>query len=136
MTGIVMPQDRVVKQPAEGFCRNPECRERSDQEYRFRVEHDRFSCPKCGANSPPMVGVMVLTHLLVRHSEGHVLGSGGLRYRIACDSRRAYLATVTNQEAATDDPGVVNCPGCLAAAESLGVKASQGWAFLPEKKEG
>jgi hypothetical protein len=48
--------------------------------------------------------------------KGPIIGDGGLRYRIACDQSRAYLATVTNLEAATDNPKIVNCPGCRKEA--------------------
>lgn len=129
MAGIKVPHDRTVKQPAAGFCRNPECREVSNEEFHFVVEHDNFSCPKCGANKAPMVGVLVLTHLLIRNQAGPILGSGGLRYALGCDMKRAYLATVSNQEAATDNIEIANCPGCLERAESLGIKGANGWAL-------
>lgn len=102
-------------QPAAGFCRNPECRE-NGREFEFQVEHDNFSCPKCGADRAPMIGLLVLTHLLVRNDQGPIIGSGGLRWSLACDEERAYLATVTNKEAATDNAKVANCPGCLQVA--------------------
>ena len=73
-----------------------------------------------------MVGALVLTHLLLPDPKGPVNGSGGLRYRMACDSARAYLATTTNMEAATDDRAIANCPGCLQAADKLGVKKPLG----------
>lgn len=129
MTGARVPGDRTVKQPATGFCRNPECREQSNEEFHFRVEHDHFSCPKCGANAASMVGVLVLTHLLIRHEKGPIIGKGGLRYAIGCDEVRAYLATTTNQEAATDNPEIANCPGCLEQAKKLGIKTIAGWAL-------
>lgn len=135
MSGIVVPEDRVVNQPATGFCRNPKCREKSTEEFTFQVEHDRFACPKCGADSAPMVGLLVLTHLLVPEKGGPIKGKGGLTYRIGCDQKRAYLATVTNQEAATDNPKIANCPGCLAAAEKLGIKTATGWAYTGVKTE-
>lgn len=125
-----MPEDRVVSQPATGFCRNPQCAV-NGQEFTFPVEHDLFACPKCGANKAPMVGVMVLTHLLIPHERGPIEGGGGLRYVIGCDDERAYLATVTNLEAATDNVEVANCPGCLAKAEQLGIKQASGWAYKP-----
>jgi len=66
-----------------------------------------------------MIGTLTLTHLLVHDEHGPVRGKGGVPYKIACDSKRAYLATVTNDEAATDNVEVANCPGCIAAAEAL-----------------
>ncbi len=116
---IVVPQDRTINQPVTAFCRNPQCREVSDQEFRFCVEHAHVACPKCGANQEPFVGVLTLTHQLVPHPKGPIIGYTGRRYKLACDDRRAYLATTTNNEAATDQPGVVNCPGCRAAIEKL-----------------
>jgi len=128
-----VPQDRTVKQPAAGFCRNPECREVSNEEFHFVVEHDHFACPKCGANKSPMVGTLVLTHLLIRNEAGPIIGHGGLRWALGCDAVRAYLATTTNQEAATDNPQLANCPGCLARAKSLGIKTNMGWALELQK---
>jgi hypothetical protein len=114
MAGIIIPTDRTTKQQPRGYCLNPECLESSDQErFEFDVDHDRFACPKCGANSSPMAGLLVLTHLLMRDHKGPLIGAGGLKYRVACDDTRAYLATVTNQEAASGDVTAVNCPGCL-----------------------
>ena len=76
-----------------------------------------------------MIGLLTLTHFLVRDTGGPILGTGGLRYRLACDSNRDYLATLTNNEAATGDADLVNCPGCLAAMEQLGIKQNQGWVL-------
>lgn len=129
MAGIAMPKDRTVKQPATGFCRNKHCRI-DGKEFQFPVEHDRFACPKCGADSKPMVGVLVLTHLLLPHEQGPLKGRSG-RWVIACDDQRAYLATATNQEAATDNAEVANCPGCLAKAIALGAVKVNGWQFDP-----
>lgn len=123
---ITVPQDRSLKQPAMGFCRNPQCRERSDQEYRFIIEHDHCACPKCGANREPMIGLLVLTHLLIPSPDGPVIGGGGIRYEIACDARRAYLATATNMEAVTDNYRVANCPGCVERAKMLAIKQPLG----------
>lgn len=133
MPGGRVPRDRTIKQPAEGFCRNPECAV-DGQQYRFRVEHDHFACPKCGADTPPMVDVLVLTHFLHRHDRGPIRGKGGLRFVIACDDKRAYLATATNKEAATDNIDLVSCPGCLENAAKLGIFPSSDWSYSPEKK--
>jgi hypothetical protein len=123
---VVIPEDRSLKQPSMGFCRNPACRDRSDQEFTFVIEHDPVVCPKCGADQEPMIGMLVMTHLLIPDPAGPISGSGGLRYHIACDVRRAYLATATNLEAVTDNVKVANCPGCLAVARKLGVKRNTG----------
>jgi hypothetical protein len=72
-------------------------------------------CPKCGSSDPLTVGLLVLTHLLVRDNHGPIRGAAGLRWKFACDPKRAVLATETNLEAATGVPSVANCPGCLAA---------------------
>lgn len=126
MTGIEIPHDRTLNQPSTAFCRNPACREVSNQEFHFRVENDLFACPKCGADRSPMVGLLVLTHLLIPDAMGPVRGKGNRGYKIACDNKRAYLATVTNQEAATDNPKVANCPGCLEQVSKQGIKENTG----------
>lgn len=121
---IEVPVDRTSDQPAMGCCYNPKCKERSDQErFIFQVPAGSsvVRCPKCGANEPPLVHLLVLTHLLVIHPEGRIKGSGGLMYRVACAEDRAHLATNLNQEAATGDVRHVNCPGCLKVATALGL---------------
>lgn len=136
MAGIVIPEDRTTKQPVIGRCYNPACKERSDAEgFEFQTEHDLFACPKCGANKQPVVFLLVLTHLLIPdQANGPIVGQGGLQYRLGCDSKRAYLATVTNQEAASGDKSVVNCPGCLAEASKLRVPAVAGHAIYAKKE--
>jgi hypothetical protein len=120
MAGVLVPADRTVNVPVVAFCRNPQCRDKSNEEFTFYVEHDNFCCPKCGADREPLVGVRVLTHLLIQHPAGPITGRGGLRFVIGCDDKRAYLATVTNLEAATDQPKIANCPKCLARARAIG----------------
>lgn len=129
---VVMPSDRTTKQLARGYCRNPKCRAKEDdQDFTFDIEHAHVTCPKCGANKPPMIGVFVLTHLLIPMEDGPMSGAGGLRYALACDEKRAYLATVTNLEAASGDIQVVNCPQCITNAERLGIHKSKLWT--PDK---
>ena len=110
--GILVPHDRSLKQPVIAFCSNPECAE-NGKEFNFITEHDRFCCPKCKNDQPPGVGLLVLIHVLMRDNQGPVTGAKGLKYKIACDSKRAYLATATNLEGATGDPTCANCPDCL-----------------------
>lgn len=117
-TKIQIPDDRTIKQPSKAFCRNPKCRT-DGKEFVFKVEHADVECPKCGADRVPMVGMLTMTHLLVPDPKGPVRGQGGLTYKMACESDRAYLATATNLEAATDNPKVVTCDGCLSVAEKL-----------------
>ncbi len=69
---VEVPRDRTNKQPANGFCRNPECQEDGQDEYRFEVHHARVECPKCGANQAPMIGLLVLTHLMIRDGNGPI----------------------------------------------------------------
>lgn len=133
MAGIAIPQDRTTAQQPRGYCLNPACLDDStDSRFEFPVDHDRFCCPKCGGRDGPMVGLLVLTHLLIRDAKGPILGAMG-RWRIACSTKRAYLATATNLEAATTEPAIANCPGCLAAAEQLGITKPQGLALLAKK---
>lgn len=118
MSGLVIPTDRTTKQPVKAICRNPECA--GDRTYfEFEAQHDRFCCPKCGANRPPMIDLLVLTHLLVKNKNGPIEGESGIRWQIACDTRRAYLATATNLEAATTAKEVANCPGCLISQSQI-----------------
>lgn len=130
-TKILIPGDRTQKQPVRAFCGNPECREQSDQRFEFDAQHEAIECPKCGANQSPMVGLVALIHFLHRQKGGPIVGSGGLRYALACDSNRAYLATATNQEAASGDLSVANCPGCLQAAVEKQLIPIQGAAVRP-----
>lgn len=135
MSGILIPRDRTKRQPARGYCYNPECREDSDQDrFEFDVEHDRFCCPKCGNDRPPGVGLLVLTHLMIRDPSGPIHGDMGQNYMLACDQKRAYLATVTNLEAATGDPAYCNCPGCLKVAEERKLTTPQGLALTPGER--
>lgn len=129
---IIVPSDRIETQAAQGYCRNPACLESSDQkQFIFEVTESPVRCPKCHANAPPMVGLKALIHALIPDEKGPISGHGGLRYRIGCDSKRAYLATATNQEAVTSDINSVNCPGCLAEMNRLGLKKS-GWKLKPQ----
>ncbi len=122
MSSIIMPNDRSTRNPARGFCRNPKCREQSGEDFTFPIEHAHVACPKCGANAAPLVGVFVLVHMLVQVQGGPIRGKGGVSYALACDDRRAYLATQTNLEAATGDIEVANCPQCIENCRKLGIK--------------
>lgn len=136
MSNIIIPGDRTIKQPVRAYCTNPECLESSDHErFEFQTEHSPVVCPKCGANEAPMVGLLVLVHYLHRQKDGPIKGVGGLRYQIACDEKRAYLATLTNQEAMSGELRMVNCPGCLKAAQDKGMDRLQGFALIAKKEE-
>ena len=126
---IKVPGDRTPLQRPMGYCRNPDCRE-SGTQFEFEVKHDPIECPKCRATLAPMVGLLQLIHLLIPDLRGPVRGSGGLRYAIACRTKRAYLATATNQEAATDQIQIANCPGCVEAARRLNVKKPLGQSLV------
>ncbi len=113
---IQIPKDRTTKQPVYCYCRNPLCLVNSQMDrFIFQHEHGLVECPKCGATEAPYVGVLVLTHFMAVMPRGPIRGNGGIGYKITCDPTRPYLATATNEEAATDQPEVVTCPGCLAA---------------------
>ncbi len=123
-----MPNDRSTKQPAKGFCRNPRCREAGKvEDFTFPIEHAHVACPKCGTNTSPMVGIFVLIHMLIPVEDGPLGGAGGVRYALACDEQRAYMATTTNLEAASGDIECVNCPGCVANAATLGIEKGRLW---------
>jgi hypothetical protein len=113
---------------------NPECLVDSDDKmFTFDVQHDGFACPKCGNNRAPGVGLLVLTHLMIRDRNGPIHGDMGQSYRLACHKDRAYLATVTNLEAATGDIRFCNCPGCLKVANEMKIKTCQGVALMESK---
>lgn len=116
----MIPSDRTDQQPIRAFCANPQCRDKSDKEFSWTVEHEDVACPKCGANAPPFVGLYVLIHMMVPDPAGPIVSIGGARYRLACDPKRAYTATLTNLEAATADRDACNCPGCLEATKGMG----------------
>lgn len=129
-----MPNDRSTKHPAKGFCRNEKCQEQGQREelFTFPIEHAHVECPKCGATMSPVVGIYVLTHLLLQIKGGPIRGAGGISYALACDSQRAYLATVSNLEGASGDINVINCPICLDNAAKLGIKLKSGWKPDPQ----
>jgi hypothetical protein len=132
MSGIVIPGDRSVKQQSFGVCMNIACREKStDERFIFPVDHDHFCCPKCGADKPPVAGLLAMIHFLIPDRKGPIEGAGGLRYRLACDDMRSYLATATNQEAATGELAAANCVGCLVKAAELKLTRS-GQEMLPK----
>ncbi len=111
---VKIPGDRTNKQPVHCFCKNPECLNESSHEFFvFEAENEVIECPKCGANESPMIGVFSLTHFITRDPMGPIRGMGGLRYKLACDGKRAFIATNTNNEAGTDQPEVVTCPECV-----------------------
>lgn len=129
MTGIIIPNDRTIKQQPRGYCLNPACRESSlADRFEFDVDNDHFACPKCGADGPPIAGLLVLTHFLIQDRRGPIIGGGNIHYRFACDSVRAYLATETNQEAASGELTAVNCRGCLEAVAREKIRSTQGQA--------
>lgn len=133
---VHIPEDRTNKQPVRAICRNPECLEHSsDPHFEFTAEHSQIVCPKCAANRSPMVGMLVLIHYLYRDRDGCIDGEGGLTYSLACDTKRAYMATVTNQEAATGEFSAVNCPGCIEAVKKKNLRKKTGWALLQNPAE-
>ena len=118
-SGIAIPDERTIKQRNFAYCQNPACAE-GGKEFTFEVEHSYFCCPKCGANKPPLVGMIAKIHLMIPDRLGEFEGIGGLRYRIACDTKnkRGHISTVKNHEMGTGDKSVCNCVDCMAAAES------------------
>lgn len=106
---------RSEKQPRRWCCCNPTCWEEGQ---RFEFEGEKDQCPKCKASGYPFVLMLCLIHMLVPDDAGPIQ-SMGRRVRLACDPlrRREHLATKTNNEAATGEPGAVNCPGCRKEIE-------------------
>lgn len=125
MSGVLLPTERTTKQQPMGFCWNPDCAGDNDR-FVFPIKHDGFCCPKCGADSAPLVGVLSLMHQLVADPQGPIVGAYGRRYRMACAKKRDYLALPDNSEGATGDMQFVNCPDCLKQIDQLRVKEIQG----------
>lgn len=117
-SGIAIPSERSIKQRQFAFCSNAQCAV-GGKEFTFEVEHSYFCCPKCGANKPPLVGMLAKIHLMVQDRNGPFEGIGGIRYRIACDTgiEREHVSTLTNHEMGTGDKDCCNCVDCLAIAE-------------------
>jgi len=113
MSGIIIPEDRSTKEPVIGYCYNPACKPHNHDRFEFIADNDLFACPKCGANQPPYVGQLVLIHHLKPSPTGPIAGTSGLRYMIGCDTKRAYMATITNLETASTELSAVNCETCL-----------------------
>ena len=114
--------DRTKHQPITWRCFNPECAAVGQRCYDFTA--DSPQCPKCGAN-PPFVAARALIHMLVKDKSGPIPGDFGVRYKLACEGKRDYLATMTNEEAASGDSRVVNCPGCLSVLGNVAVVNGQ-----------
>lgn len=130
MAGLIHTE-QTTKQPTVFRCPNPECNESPLTQSYFDFESDQPVCPKCGVG-PPHVQKRSLIHLLVRDPRGQIEGQYGLRYRLACDVRRDYLATKLNGEAATGDPMAINCPGCLASPQAI-AKLAAGQGLTKER---
>jgi hypothetical protein len=133
--GIVIPNSRCQKKRNFAYCSNPECAESRDgvrYEFRFEIEDSLRPCPKCGACRAPMVGILAVTHYLIRDKSGHLEGASGLRYRIACDveNKRHEISTPENHELATGDRGTANCVECLIEADRANVGLYTGSRML------
>jgi hypothetical protein len=112
----MIPADRTNKQPLQFRCNNQECG-KDGQPFEFTSTRDR--CPKCKAEGYPYIQLLVLIHYLIPDDKGKISGYRGRRYRMACDPTRDYLATKTNEEAATSELAATTCPGCLKEANRL-----------------
>jgi len=128
--------DRTKKQPRRFMCVNPRCGDtgQSGTFERFQFNADKDTCPKCKGSGYPYVVLMALVHLLIPDPQGRIMGGDG-RYRMACDPSRHYLATTTNQEAATGDPEAVNCPGCLEVIAKASIQEPTGSLIVPSSDE-
>lgn len=121
-----------IKYPVFWLCRNPECR--PDNARAFSFQSDYPECPKCGAE-PPLVQKRALVHLLLRNPKGPILGMKGLRWELACDVDRDWLATGDNGEAATGLSFHVNCQVCLKRIGNKVVVKGLAIHHQPTEKE-
>lgn len=131
-SAILIPDDRTQRQPITAYCVNVECIPQGASRFEFPVEHEAVCCPKCGATEAPMIGLLALIHFLIRTPKGPILGSGGIRFGMACDPQREYLATGTNLEAATDQLEASNCPQCRRVAIERNLNPLQGTVLQPD----
>lgn len=119
---------RTTKQPLSWQCNNPEC---SVDGALYRFQADIPKCPKCSMEGFPYILMLALIHYMLPDPKGVFLGSRG-RYDLACQKSRTYLSLPDNNEAATGDPSVVNCPGCLKRISELRVRGVSGGPIEPE----
>lgn len=118
--------DRTQSVPMIWLCRNLECSEQIGRA-EFRFASDEPKCPKCksGPTDTPGVRLMALVHLLIPTKGGKIPGQY-CKWSLACSPDRDYLATETNNEAATDDIQAANCPECLKKAAALKITKALG----------
>lgn len=102
--------EQTTKQPVWWMCANKSCRNGLGGLFEF--ESDYQECPKCGNKEYPIVQKRALIHLLLEDRKGPIQGET-CRYKIACSPQRETLATYKNGEAVSDNPKVINCPGCI-----------------------
>ena len=112
-SGVIHP-DQTVLQPVIWTCQNPQCK--PPGRHSFDFQSDYAVCPKCKAEGYPLVQKVTLIHFLLPQIDGPIAGQYS-RYCLPCDPKRDNMATQTNGEAATDQPQLVNCPGCLNAMQ-------------------
>ena len=112
----------------------PECAEANGNQ-RFEWEGDYDTCQRCGSSGYPAVILLALLHFLIPDQAGQIRGKYGRRFRMACHKSREYLATMTNQEGATNDLKAVSCPECIREAGRLGIEGvSPGGILLTEEQ--
>lgn len=113
MAGPLYKYDQTNLQPVVWLCPNPECSEAFGNLFAFISDYPK--CPKCSCG-PPAITKQVLIHYIAKNKKGKIGAEGGIRYSIACDHSRDYIATTTNGEAGSGDFSAVNCPGCMCSA--------------------
>lgn len=83
----------------------------------FEFEADRPACPKCGRSGPQVVRLTPV-HFLALDQQGPIQGGDGLRYKIACQPKRDFLATARGDDfSATPDPRAATCKSCMGVRE-------------------
>ena len=97
-------------------CMNSRCGDPAQRPgFDFEAEGKVVKCPKCGLSSDDVrFGGMLLKLTVIHYDPPHpIVGGAGLGYPL-CEPSARVQDLHRKKEAATGEPGVVNCKKCLA----------------------